>query len=66
MRPRTTKRRAIATRDYQTRRTASNYVSLPVWPSEGPDMVPQRAKIDGYDLISDLDETELGNLPNLL
>lgn len=53
-------------------------ISLFIWPAEGPETAPQRAKIDGYNLISwrkagmrfwaisDLDETELGQLPNLL
>lgn len=53
-------------------------ISLFIWPAEGPETAPQRAKIDGYNLISwrkagmrfwaisDLDETELGILPNLL
>ncbi|MFZ5675295.1 MAG: anti-sigma factor family protein [Pseudomonadota bacterium] len=53
-------------------------ISLFIWPAEGPEIGPERAKIDGYNLISwrragmrywaisDLDETELGQLPNLL
>jgi anti-sigma factor RsiW len=53
-------------------------ISLFIWPAEGAETAPQRAKIDGYNLISwrkagmrfwaisDLDETELGILPNLL
>lgn len=53
-------------------------ISLFIWPAEGPETVPQRATVDGYNLISwrkggmrfwaisDLDETELGQLPDLL
>ena len=53
-------------------------ISLFVWPSQGPETGPERAKIDGYNLISwrkagmrfwaisDLDERELGKLPDLL
>lgn len=53
-------------------------ISLFICSSEGPEAAPERGKIDGHNLISrrktgmrfwaisDLDETELGQLPNLL